>query len=127
MIFTDTDTVLVLLTAQIDERRGPPGDWLALVAVTADGKLKAEYRFRYSMGDGFCEADKIKRYTLDLDDTPDTRARILSMFREIMRDGPFLDQRETPINGPVDKLKEALLNTPDWAIKMDRIQSPKPG
>ena len=123
MNIIEDDVVLVLMTAVHDTRRGiKAGDFLAILAATAKGELKGEYRFRYYTQPGFDGDDEISRFTLsEMPDCPEHREKVLAAFREVMRDGPFLNQREQLINGPGSALVAAMLENQNLSVKMESM------
>lgn len=120
MDIANDDTVLLLWTARLDPSKfdSRPGDFLALLVATADGRLKGEWRFRYSAGPGFNDDDEINRYSIEAEDKPVVRLKIESIFRGIMQTGPFLDRFEQRINGPGSALMDALSKHPNFALKI---------
>lgn len=129
MTLTETDTVLYLWTAKLIEFDSagpfewPPGtrggDWLCILAVTADGQIKGEYRFRYSAGPGFDERDVINRYAFTGADTPVLREKAIDMCRELTKLEGFENESvsETRIYGDANALSAAILNHPNMIVR----------
>lgn len=123
MTIDETDTVLTLWTATLPPT-GRPGDWLCIVAVTAGGKLKGEYRFRYHNGPGFEDGDEISHYAIDMAmDSPEARQRIADGVRKVLAHGDFRDVLESPVNGSHKKLFDVLTALPGWATQVTRPEA----
>lgn len=133
MTFDDGDVVLSIWTAAIPSSDGEPlgGDFLGLLVKTADGKLKLEYRFRYSRGPGFDDGDVINRYEYKPEPYSEalearTRAAFTRMLETGDRTGHLVDGRETPVNGDIGAFQRVLLDLPGWNTRITRVD-PKAG
>lgn len=115
MTFYDNDVVLYVFEGVIPkepERR--PGDFLAfMVKRGADGRLEAEYRFRWYNGPSFDSKDDKTFYRIGpVEDLQSTRQTMLSAFRTLLAQTGMTETWEREVNGGVGDLHVAMLDGP---------------